>query len=252
MLGVDHPLPSTRLVMRDFLDEVECVETARRVKQLEDHWTQRSNLRFVTFGAASYLDAMESREAYLAAAAQTNPLLSKTFDDLYRGLLGFFEQELNEPVGYDEALALPGFHIFEFCGESLESFQDNGIDDLAEHSADKRAHFDLQFLRVIPDCEPDATLSFTVPLEQPSGGAGLAVWPLDCEEFVRRNLSAADLPRFAAETPYERVSYESGRMLLHDGLLLHAALGGGSAPIGRRITLQGHGVRCSGRWTLYW
>ena len=42
-------------------------------------------------------------------------------------------------------------------------------------------------------------------------------------------------------------------MVLHDGVLLHA-IGGSSAPapIGQRITLQGHGVRRRGSWSIYW
>jgi hypothetical protein len=41
--------------------------------------------------------------------------------------------------------------------------------------------------------------------------------------------------------------------VLHDGFLLHA-IGAPTvaAPYGQRITLQGHGVRRQGRWTIYW
>jgi hypothetical protein len=239
VLTDDHQLLSTRVIACDFLDASECAETARRVSRLRDRWTRRSDFGFFTLGAASYIDGCESRDTYLAAAGQTNSLLCNVFGDLYSGLRGFAEYVLDEPVGYDERLAMPGFHIFEF----------DGTDYVDDYEA-QRAHFDLQFLCAIPGGTPDATLSFTLPLEQPSGGASLAVWPLRYEEAVRRNLTG---PGFAEQNPCDRVIYKTGRMILHDGFLLHA-IGAPSvaAPMGKRITLQGHGVRYQGRWTIYW
>jgi hypothetical protein len=245
-----------RPVARDFLDASECAETLRRVDRLRECWTKRSDSGFFTLGAASYLDAAKSREAYLALAAQRNPVLFNAFDDLYVGLLGFLEHVLDEPVTYDECLALPGFHIFESSGRRSESGRPSGSpeDVEADNSAAKRAHFDIQFRHAIPDWTPDATLSFTLPLAQPTAGAGLAVWHFRYEEAVRQNLPGQ---RFAAQNPYQRLSYQTGRMILHDGFVLHAILHGasdtaGSARQGRRITLQGHAVRCQGRWTCYW
>jgi hypothetical protein len=249
---------ATRLAMRDFLDASECAELVRRINDLRDRWTRRSAAYF-TLGTVSYLDAGESRDSYLAAAARTNPLLSNSFEDLYDGLRNFLEQLLDEPVGYGKELALPGFHIFEFYGGSSQSpaGQKSQGPNPAEESAAERVHFDLQFRQVVPDWKPEATLSFTLPVAQPTGGAGLAVWPLDCDEAVRRNMSHAGLRDFAAKSPYERVDYETGRILLHDGFLLHSILHTvgdttDSAPGGQRITLQGHGVRHNGRWTFFW
>lgn len=233
-----HSLPFT-MTSRDFLDVAECAETLRRVNRLQDHWSTRSDFGFFSLGAASYLDAPESRDAYLAAAAQTNPILSEVFDDLYGALRRFLEYVLNEPVAYDEQLALPGFHIFYFDGSEVD-------DDLVAG----RAHFDLQFGFVFPELRPEATLSFTLPLGLPSGGAGLAVWPIRYEEALRCGLSVRDL---AVQSRCERMPYATGRMMLHDGFLLHAiGASSDSAPDGQRITLQGHGVRRQGRWTIYW
>jgi hypothetical protein len=251
------PVLSGRFVIQDFLDTSECAETVRRIIHLRNHWTRRSGGYF-TLGAASYFDATESHDRYVTAAAQTNSLLSSAFRDLYSGLLGFLESVLDEPVGYGEHLALPGFHVFEFSGKPSEASQpDSQEHESADDSPAKRVHFDLQFRQAVPDWTPESTVSFTLPLEQPVGGAGLAVWPLDCAEVVRRNMSAADLVDYAAHNDYERISYETGRMILHDGLLLHSLLHAFAAPgapmsKGRRITLQGHGVRRNGRWTLFW
>jgi hypothetical protein len=237
MLSQGHPLLSAGVVARDFLDPAECAETVRRVVTLRDRWTVRSNSGIFTLGATTYIDGASSQDCYLAAASQTNSILSDAFGDLYDAVQAFLECVLAEPVSYDARLALPGFHIFLF-----------------EHEADnrvaQRAHFDLQFRQAVPGLKPEATLSFTLPLEQPSGGAGMAVWPFRYEEAVRLSLSGST---FAAEHPCEHVSYQPGRMVLHDGLLLHA-IGAtyAASPTGRRITLQGHGIRSAGRWTIYW
>jgi hypothetical protein len=233
-----HPLLST-MVSRDFLDAAECAETLRRVNRLRDRWTSRGGFSFFTLGAAAYLDATESRDIYLAAAAQTNPILSDAFDDLYGGLRRFLEYMLDEPIAYAERLALPGFHIFHFDGSEVED------DPVAQ-----RAHFDMQFLLAFPESTPEATLSFTLPVGLPSGGAGLAVWSTRYDEILRTGMSGPD---FAGQSCCERVNYEAGRMVLHDGFQLHAiGTSSVSAPNGQRITLQGHGVRRQGWWTIYW
>ncbi len=238
MLTSGHPLPFT-LGSRDFLGAAECAETLRRVNRLQDYWIKRNDFSFFSLGAASYIDAAESRDTYLAAAAQTNPILSEVFDDLYGALRRFLGCVLDEPVAYDVGLALPGFHIFYFDGSEVD-------DDLVAG----RAHFDLQFGCVFPELRPEATLSFTLPLGLPSGGAGLAVWPIRYEEALRCGLSVRDL---AVQSRCERVPYATGRIVLHDGFLLHAiGASSDSAPDGQRITLQGHGVRRQGRWTIYW
>lgn len=227
------------MAARDFLDVAECAETLRRVNRLQDHWTKRGDFGFFSLGAASYIDATESRDTYLAAAAQTNPILSRAFADLYGALRWFLECVLDEPVAYDERLALPGFHIFHFDGS-----------EVADDPVVERAHFDMQFALAFPESTPEATLSFTLPLGLPSGGAGLAVWPIRHEEALRCGLCVRDL---AAQSRCERVPYEAGRVVLHDGFLLHAiGASSDSAPDGQRITLQGHGVRRQGRWTIYW
>jgi hypothetical protein len=255
VLTDDHPLSSAHLIARDLLDASECAETVRQVNRLRDHWTMRPDGYF-TLGAASYLDGAVSADVYLAMATQKNSVLSAGFNDLYGSLLGLLEHVLGEPATYGECLALPGFHIFEFDGkpsESVQSASTCGSRSIHEGVA-KRAHFDLQFDRAIPGWTPEATLSFTLPLAQPSGGSGLAVWPFRYEEAVRRNLPGQ---HFAAQNPYEQVSYEPGRIILHDGFLLHSILYEivhqcDSPQQGQRITLQGHGVRSDGSWTIYW
>jgi hypothetical protein len=234
-MSIDHELP---LSQHDVLDAEDCAEIRARVLALRNRWTDRVLGRFYTLGAAAYLDATDKHDAYLAAARETNPVLQENFDAVLELVREFFEEFLGDSVFYDPHLALPGFHVFTSTGADR-------TDDVAP-----RAHFDMQWMHAIPGHEPQATLSFTLPIEQPSGGACLAVWPARYMDAVRLGFAACD---FAARHPWQRVTYERGRIVIHDGHVLHAI--GPSAdpnPRGYRITLQGHGVRMPKGWMLYW
>jgi hypothetical protein len=217
----------------------ECETTRDQVFALRECWTQRSEAgMFFTLGAAAYLDAREHRETYFHAAKAINPVLRGSFDWLYDRIRRGFEELLGYPVSYDDEFALPGFHIFGFQG--------------VDQSGDKpssRAHFDLQWMHLMPGCQPDATLSFTLLVEEPSGGSSMEIWPAHC------NAARADFDalRYASTYPSQTLWYTRGRMVVHDGLLLHA-IGRASivAPKGHRITFQGHGARLSNHWKLYW
>lgn len=248
---IDAPALASQLSTRDFLHESECAEFAQRIVELRGRWTSRSRfIEYFTLGAAAYLDGApynffrpNQPDPYPAAAAEARSILSCEFGDLYTRLLDVLAAVLDEPVAYDERLALPGFQIYQFDGSE---FVDGNLAD--------RAHFDFQSTRAFPGQVPEATLSFTVLIEQPTGGAGLALWPLRREEMsALGKRTARPLREFARQNPCERFVYTRGQMMLFDGMLLHAADGPYvSAPSGRRITLQGHGFRNEGQWTIYW
>ena len=70
------------------------------------------------------------------------------------------------------------------------------------------------------------------------------------KDAERLSLSAHD---YAAKHFGETLTYIPGRMVVHDGLTLHAiGRAAVSAPKGLRITLQGHAVRVRQGWMLYW
>jgi hypothetical protein len=227
------------LSQHDILDAEDCAGIRERVLALRNRWTERSPGRFYTLGAAAYLDATDTRDAYLAAARETNPILRENFDVVLELIREFFEELLSDTAFYNRHLALPGFHVF------TSQHADLGREDIAP-----RAHFDMQWMHATTDHEPQATLSFTLPIEQPSGGACLAVWPVRYVDAVRFGYSACD---YAARNPWQRVAYEPGRIVVHDGHVLHAiGPAADPAPRGYRITLQGHGVRMPDGWMLYW
>jgi len=228
------------LSQHDILDAEDCAEICARVLALRNRWTERSPGRFYTLGAAAYLDAADGRDAYLAAARETNPILQENFDAVLELVREFFEEFLGDPAFYNPHLALPGFHLFTSQRADL-----GGEEDIAA-----RAHFDMQWTEATPGHVPQATLSFTLPIEQPRSGACLAVWPFRYGDAVRLGYAACD---YAARHPWQRVAYEPGRIVVHDGHVLHAIGPKADAdPSEYRITLQGHGVRVPAGWMLYW
>ena len=149
------------------------------------------------------------------------------------------ENLVNDRAFYDEGNACPGFHIFLANGEERR------YEDVATS-----AHFDLQGSQIIPDAETLPTLTFTVPIELPIGGASLETWPINLQSLRRLNVSTQ---HFTSKYQSQMIEYHCGRAVLHDGLILHAL---GRAPGGKacgmRITLQGHSVRLPQGWMIYW
>ena len=138
-----------------------------------------------------------------------------------------------------EKTALPGFHIFVLTGNET----------ITEEVA-KRAHFDLQWRQALPGVTPEASLSFTLTIEEPAGGAAMEFWDFRYEDAQRTKTTAF---AFASTQPSRFFKYEPGHILVHDGLDLHAiARGLVKSPSGFRITLQGHGVLLPDGWLLYW
>jgi hypothetical protein len=227
------------LSQHDVISAPECEEIRDQVMALEGRWTERSEGSFFTLGAASYLDASRDRELYLNRAMITNPVLQKSFDWLHDRVRQFFEELLGETVFFDSEYALPGFHIFVLKGG------DRSRDDVAA-----RAHFDLQWMHALPGQVPTGTLSFTLPVDEPSGGASMAIWHARYQEAVHLGFSASE---YASAHPWQTLSYTPGRIVVHDGFVLHAiGRAAVAAPEGFRITLQGHGVRLPQGWMLYW
>jgi|HubBroStandDraft_1064217.scaffolds.fasta_scaffold00005_100 hypothetical protein len=221
-----------------FLSAPQCQQIRDRVLALEPRWIRRADT-FFTLGIASYLDAPGRLAEYERQAALHNQVLKSGFDDLYQLLSRFLGSLLGGMVFFDETYSLPGFHVFLV----------NGYDRSRENVA-ASAHFDLQWMSAIPEWRGTRTLSFTVPIELPSGGASMEVWHFRHEDALEQRVGARE---YAAAHPSQRVPYAPGRMVINDGRMLHA-IGRGTDPnpFGRRITLQGHGIETPDGWLLYW
>ncbi|SOD89692.1 hypothetical protein [Streptomyces sp. Ag109_G2-15] len=217
------------------------------VHGLRRHWTPRGPepAAFFTLGAPSYLDLAPDPESgvYQKRADVSRPLLENSFDWLYARLAAVLGEHLGAPVHYPEHLALPGFHVW--------------LSAAVFTKPTAPMHFDLQYRAFSwpPGTDLKRQISFTLPVRLPAAGGGLNLWDVSHEQF-RHALekgwieSAADLKRFHA---LRYIPYTVGRMVIHSGHTLHqVAPSTRVEPDDERLTLQGHGVWCDGRWLLYW
>jgi hypothetical protein len=227
------------LSQHDILDRGECETIRDAVLALQSCWTSRAGGGFFTLGAASYIDATQDRAEYAEQAKKANPILHQQFGWLHEHVRSFFEELLEDRVFYSGEHALPGFHIFKLAGE-----------DRSGDNAAMRAHFDLQWMHAVAGQQPAGTVSFTLPVAVPSGGSSMEIWPIRYHEAVQLRFTAID---YASKHPSQIVRYVPGRVVIHDGLILHA-IGRAFSPTpkGFRITLQGHGVKLPEGWMLYW
>ncbi|WP_234536870.1 hypothetical protein [Streptomyces shenzhenensis] len=229
------------------LTEAESAALRDTVHDLRGHWIPRGSppFSFFTLGAPSYLDLAGKPEGgdYRKRADASRPVLWESFGWLYTRLEEILGHHLGAPVHYPAHFALPGFHVW--------------LSAAVFTKPKASVHFDMQYRSLTWPPEADLTrlLSFTLAVRLPAAGGGLNIWDAGYEEF-RHALEkgwvedAADLKRFHT---MQYVPYEIGRMVIHSGHTLHQiAPSPGVEPDDERLTLQGHGVWCDGRWLLYW
>lgn len=215
------------------LSAAECARAADTLLALREHWMRRTSaLPFFTLGAASYIDAQGGIGAYRACVRRDDPLLSEQFGWIHARIADAIAAATGIPAYFRKKGGRPGFHIF------------------LGHPAFRRplasVHRDRQFLLLdwspaedpVPDAEP---LSFTLPLALPASGGGLNVWP-----------DAVDEEQAKAMTP-QLHPYAVGQLTMHSGNLVHQiAPMPRMMPQDRRITIQGHAIRCRKGWSIYW
>jgi len=197
-----------------------------RLWEMRDSWCRRGNA-FYTLGAATYLDVCGgdgSLERYEVIHDNSNLLLLSRFGDMLEEVRRAINQITGQCCRLTDRFALPGFHIF-LAGSLHQRFRDN-------------LHLDLQYTYLPFEADLfTPTLTFTLPLALPSGGAGI--------EFCRR--SGKDPRGILRVEPYV-----PGEILLHSGRALHRRAYFPASDRCIRITLQGHGLLVDGCWILYW
>lgn len=238
----------------DVLSDEQAKEITQTVTSLHKVWIKRG-VYFYTLGAVSYLDGVENTYRYHKLREAYNPVLKKKFSGLYDIVL----EKISEVLGPAQLLDLvghPGFHIWGYSpteGRIEQSFIDGYKSPFLGS-----LHVDIQYLPHMPiwntynSMDLKNTLSFTLALEMPESGSGLNVWRyltgddidkwnyLDCNE----RLKTLDPPTY--------IPYKVGRMTYFIGHLIHQIPATKELKqTDRRITLQGHGVKCDGIWYIY-
>ena len=258
--------------------EAENIEkTKNLVESLKSYYEPLpEGYNFETLGAASYLhygnehdDNKQTGNKYHSIKNRTNPILIKNFDWLYKILVEKISETLNEPCNISEefGLAYPGFHLFypyEYCEEVCHP-----------------AHFDYQWSYHLEALEKKYKkidrvkfLTFTLSIKLPHNGAGLYYWNLPNEDeeysFDEAEKIMEDVLKKASklfenekdgitQEIYEKelnpsiLKYKEGYMSIFTQPILHQIMpfNYGWKSEDKRITLQGHGIKCEDVWRLY-
>jgi hypothetical protein len=226
------------------LERKESQSVLSEIHSLRSHWVARmgESLPFFTLGSASYLDSgFDSDFGYKKKVKRTNPLLKEHFLWLYQKIQETLMAYTGQKVLFDETLAYPGFHIFEYSPYFKEAVAS--------------VHFDLQFESISWDSyqkiEKDKTLSFTLPITLPKAGGGLLYWNLSYE--IGKEMSDDEIDAYTTKTAANYIPYEIGKLVVHKGQILHQiAPAKNMEPKDERITLQGHALFCDGAYRIYW
>lgn len=233
----------------EILTPAQCDEICTAVHHLRRHWTQvNAGTNFYTLGAASYIEFCrpgEAAERYYGKARALNPVLRQHFPGIMEHLRATLETYLGAPVAFAEQFGRPGFHIW--------------LTDAIPLEPSASVHFDLQYQKLgwpaPAEVDYGRPLSFTLPLRLPAGGGGVNVWDIhyrETEEAARRN-EPFDVEGLRRVRALARYPYARGRLVLHSGHFLHQIAPAEEVrPGDERITMQGHAMRCAGRWLVYW
>lgn len=238
----------------------ECEDIVRKLKSHEDRWENQSVGGVMrTFGRASYLGAAnENSKSKGVSNGEMLSLFPGVYASLTRELQTRFPDSDIVLGGGDEAplAGVPGFHIFEATRAFRWPVASLHVD---------RQYINAGFVKR-GENYPKRTMSFTVLIQEPEGGAGLHIWDVSSEAdlpseggaYPPKGGTILPLPVWLlanAKEHHRRVNYEIGKLVMHDGHHYHLIAPNSAEASRARITLQGHGIwrrkEGSDRDTLY-
>ena len=255
------------------LDQDAIDNTIQRVDLMKDWWIPRgvycgeggftaseeNPVDFYTLGVATYIDGITDIQYYYDYIKSQNPVFKDYFSWLYDLVIYNLWGEIGECQVAD-FLAYPGFHIFGTKPNEPPKMATKMY--MEQPSA--TIHVDLQheqheFLwNHFKEVDLENTLSFTLPIQVPTNGGGLNTWE---EESMKQYEIDNKYTKHMKELDYSKcgdygeptvVPYTAGEMFYFIGSLVHQIAPAYNADFNdRRISLQGHGVKCDGVWQLY-
>ena len=248
--------------------EKDCNKIQKTIYELDKLWINRSQERrysfenqihitrapFWTLGAVSYLDAVKSITRYNKHRDYLNPVLIKKFNWIYDIIIEKLHREFQEPVVIDGFLSHPGFHIFSAkIGDTIEpEYLKMFEQPLGSVHVDVQYEEHIEYWKTFKEVDFQNTLSFTIPIKLPKHGGGLYTWK-DKVNPYSFNYTTNENKLDELESPSVPNLYTEGEMIYFIGHLLHQMMPGVNVqPDDRRITVQGHGIKCDGTWRLYW
>ena len=240
-------------------------------------------VHYYTLGSTLYMDARDRGwKFYKNLSEMYNRVLIKKLGWLYER----FIFELSEYLGeckYEDDLALPGFHIYEF----------GAAPDKRKHH--RCLHYDGQwfygrnyFKEKYTNIDFRNQLSYTFTIKVPHNGAAIALWDLPDNkrkkaESIQSRFPHDVIDRYQTldyvkeikdnktiEDPWKFKLFDEdcgdleqympvviphleGHSFYYYGMIMHQMILGDDFNRGDyRITFQGHGLKCDGIWRLFW
>ena len=262
----------------EVLDDEQSKKVVEFVDNLEKIWVRREPdpIDFFTIGACTYQDGVADIKHYHRYKELVNPILMDDFSWLYRVVVEKFSKIIG-PIELVNELGYPGFHVFGHkpnCASHpicTEAFQKPSASLHFDHQYEEHTDYWDKF----DDVDLKETFSFTLPVELPKNGGGLWIWgnqnvnKLDESSVFKRYMDYFD-PRYDRDFWHNKTSpalseydpiyddkpivlpYKVGRAHYHLGPVWHQIMPGYKlSDTDRRISLQGHGVKCDGVWRFY-
>ena len=240
-------------------------------------------VHYYTLGSTLYMDARDRGwKTYKNLSEMYNRVLIKKLGWLYER----FIFELSEYLGeckYEDDLALPGFHIYEF----------GTAPDKRKHH--RCLHYDGQwwygrnyFKEKYTNIDFRNQLSYTFTIKVPHNGAAIALWDLPDNKRKKAEMIQSMFPHDVIDR-YQTLDYVKeikdnktiedpwkfklfdedcgdleqympvviphleGHSFYYYGMIMHQMILGDDFNKGDyRITFQGHGLKCDGIWRLFW
>ena len=255
------------------LDKDAIDNTIERVDLLKEWWIPRgvycgeggftaseeNPVDFYTLGVATYIDGITDIQYYYDYIKSQNPVFKDYFSWLYDLVIYNLWGEIGECQVAD-FLAYPGFHIFGTKPNEPPKMATKMY--MEQPSA--TIHVDLQheqheFLwNHFKEVDLENTLSFTLPIQVPTNGGGLNTWEeesmkqYEIDNKYTKHMKELDYSKWGDYGEPTVVPYKAGEMFWFIGSLVHQIAPAYNADFNdRRISLQGHGVKCDGVWQLY-
>ena len=255
------------------LDKDAIDNTIERVDLLKEWWIPRgvycgeggftaseeNPVDFYTLGVATYIDGITDIQYYYDYIKSQNPVFKDYFSWLYDLVIYNLWGEIGECQVAD-FLAYPGFHIFGTKPNEPPKMATKTY--MEQPSA--TIHVDLQheqheFLwNHFKEVDLENTLSFTLPIQVPTNGGGLNTWEdesmkqYEIDNKYTKHMKELDYSQWGDYGEPTVVPYEAGKMFWFTGQLVHQIAPAYNADFtDRRISLQGHGVKCDGKWIIY-
>lgn len=252
------------------LSEEECLNEIKKLDSLEDNWIKRTigSSYYYTFGPFTHLDAVDKdSNTYQEIKDKTNHIMLESFSSLYLKVISSLENIVG-PCIYEEDLSLPSFHIFgKKKTEKYEIKLSKNIGLATGIHQDKQCYYHDRIWSKYKKVEKENILSFTLPLELQKNGGGMAVWGEDNFDIDSESDYANEMKSYtnAFDDPHSYnlketlgnqkpkiVEYEIGKMFYFVGDPFHQILfSNNSMNNERRITLQGHAIKCDGIWRVH-